>query len=314
MNIVRYLVVVAAVLIGGTGTGPVSAASPDSSAEVRTPETQETLFRRAREAEWSYRHRLARLRRLRHLAREHQDAQRLAEIEALHERLTARHQERMHDIRGHLGAEARDRLEALIQEGRDRFEHRREARQDRREHKQEVREDRREHRQDAREHRRDHRQEVREDRSEHRQDAPEHRRDHGQEVREDRREHRQDAREEAHERWAAARERAAADLDAAHRQRFAARQTASRWRDEAREHRVARRHRDDRWRDAAKREGMIPEVPPRQRHEPGFAAVPTQQEADAAAVRTITGENADAELERLRLEIGSSWGQSVISE
>jgi hypothetical protein len=77
MKFVRFSVVAAVLVCTSAAAAPGDAGS-DTSARARTSAGDEKLFGQAQRAERSYRHRLARLRRLRHLAQEHDDAQRLA--------------------------------------------------------------------------------------------------------------------------------------------------------------------------------------------------------------------------------------------
>jgi len=76
---------------------------------------------------------------------------------------------------------------------------------------------------------------------------------------------------------------------------------ARRWRAEARDSADARR--DDRWRKAARRRGLLPEDGSGAEVPDSSSPLITQRLADDAAERSITRENADAELRRLRGEI-----------
>ena len=118
MNIVRFSVVAAVLVCTSAAAAPGVAAS-DSSTGTRMSAGDEELFGQAHRAERTYRHRLARLRRLRHLAQEHGDAQRLAELDGLYQRLRTAHEERIERIRSHMNAAADARLDARLTAGRD---------------------------------------------------------------------------------------------------------------------------------------------------------------------------------------------------
>jgi hypothetical protein len=349
MNIVRVSMV-AAVLVCTSAAGAPRAAGSDTSTATRATPGDEEVMQRARHAETTYRHRLARLRRLRHLAQEHGDAERLAELDRLYERLHKAHRNRIERFRSHMDAAARARLDARLDAGRDRFEWRQEKREEHFDHRQDVRQkrfdqrqdrrdDRFEHRQDARQERFDQRQTRRDERSDHRQDARREHFDQRQERRDDRFEHRQDrrqehvehrqdkrverfdhrqdrrrkhfdkrqaVRDEAEAKWRVARDRAASEAGGRpFRRHPALRHSEARWQAEAHDHVETRRHRAERWRKAARRDGILPAdgddksgAAPRDR-------LLTQREADDAAARNISRENADAELKRLREEIES---------
>ncbi|MHC4785751.1 MAG: hypothetical protein ACYTE6_07270, partial [Planctomycetota bacterium] len=209
MNIVRFSVVAVALLCT-TAAGAPGAEGPETSAGAGVTAGDEALFRQAHHAELTYRHRLARLRRLRHLAQEDGSAERLAELDELYQRLRAAHEAKIERLRGRLDAAAHARLDAQLNEGRDRFEWRQEKRQQRHEERQAARDATSESRREARQQRADHRQEVAQEHADQRQTARAQQVEDRQAQRQERLEQRQAARSGAEAEWRAARARAAA--------------------------------------------------------------------------------------------------------
>ncbi len=100
MKIVRHGVV-AAVLACGFWNANLTAAGPDAAdretraeATSAKPRAQERM-QRGRSMEREYHHRLARLHRLREIAERRDATDRMAELDALEDRLRALHHERM---------------------------------------------------------------------------------------------------------------------------------------------------------------------------------------------------------------------------
>ncbi len=222
MNVDRYGLLVVAVLSLGGWTSIAGAAEPQGGTEVAAPMSVAESQRDARLVERKFRDRLATLHRLREIAVQHNAADRLAEIDELHEALRSGYADRMSRIIGRMHAPAARRLEAVLAGGRDRVEwvHR--------------------HRGNARTLWQEHR--------DHAEPRVQPDRDH--------REVRAAARERARRQWSEARSNAAAkDAAVSHRMNAASRLAAARWRDEARNRDI------ERWNRAARRSGMLDDLP-----------------------------------------------------
>ena len=102
MNIVRHSIVVVIALSCGDRAGVVNAAAPHSVARLPPVAAQEELMSRTKHAEREYSHRLARLRRLRELALQGNDLQRLAALDSLFERLHAARTSRIKQMRARI--------------------------------------------------------------------------------------------------------------------------------------------------------------------------------------------------------------------
>ena len=121
MNIVRFAGVSVVALTLGAMTPPVGAEKPrDAGAVVES--TAGTEQGEARFAEREYRHRVAKLRRLREIAAQRNDTDRLAELDELSERLRSRHGERISRLKGRMDARDARRLDKELANGRDRAE------------------------------------------------------------------------------------------------------------------------------------------------------------------------------------------------
>ena len=299
MNIVRFAVAAVAVLcLGGmTGGGaPATVAGPGSATAVERSTDDQDLRGRARLAEREYRHRLARLRRLREIAVQHNRLERVAELDGLYEQLRTSHVRCVDEIRKHMGVGARKSLDKELDEGRDPREWVREHRDKAHQLLAETRRRRaevREHHQETRERTQERRHDLRQHRRERHQDVREHRQDEGRDTLSRRREIRHSAREAAQGQWAEARVRAGAESGS--------RQAAQAVRQRAVQDR-AREHRDERLVRAARRHGILRDGRRSHRSYVDFR-VPSQREADAEAGAGITVENADAALEELRRDI-----------
>jgi hypothetical protein len=112
---------------------------------------------------------------------------------------------------------------------------------------------------------------------------------------------RQARRAAAEAEWRAARAQAADQARGNRARHGAASKSARRWRAEAHDSTDARR--DERWRKAARRRGLLPEGDSGAEGSDSSGPLIPQRVADEAAERSITRENADAELRRLRWEI-----------
>ena len=292
MNIVRLevMAVVALSLVAATPT--VGAEEPQDRARVTS--TTGVEHHEATLAEREYRHRLATLRRLREIAAQRKDTDRVAELDELNQHLRGRHAERISRLKRRMDERAAQRLDKELASGRDRaewvHEHREKAR--------ELWTDQREKRQDARQAKRqdkfDNRVEHRQDRREHRSEAHRQRHDNRVEHRQDRREHRSEHRREVR----------GADRDRAEQKWSQAREMADRPRNKAVGSRLGQRWREEaggrsaeRWARAARSRGMLS----RDRSARDFR-MPSQREADAEMSTRISTANADAEFERLRRE------------
>ncbi len=93
-------------------TAPGSAATSD---DGLPPGAIEAAWRH----EMNYRARLARLNRLRELAQERGDTERVAKVDALYDKLEAAHAERVEEVRSQLSDAQRQRLEQRLAEGRE---------------------------------------------------------------------------------------------------------------------------------------------------------------------------------------------------
>ncbi len=113
MNIDRYGLLVVAVL---------SCGEPQGVTEVTTPRSVAESQRDARRVEQEFRERLGRLHRLREIAVQHNAADRLGEIDELHEVLRSEYADRMSRIISRMDAPAARRLEEVLANGRDRAE------------------------------------------------------------------------------------------------------------------------------------------------------------------------------------------------
>ncbi len=327
MTHVRFAV--AAIATFCVGSGAPAAAEPPQSTTVTHPTVEEDLRWRARGAERLYRHRLARLRRLRDLAVQDDRMDQVAQLDELYEQLRVSHAQYVDEIRTRMGFGVRDGLERELAEGRDprewvhehrtkasellaeSRERRSELRDQVRELRQEVRERHDERRQDAREHGQDIRQEVREDPHAQRQELHEQRhdlrqgvRDYRQDLRSKRKGHRREvrahrgeirhaAREAAEQQWTEARARAGAESDSREAAHIAGRQAVQD---------RARKQRDQQLQRAAKRNGILSDRPLSEQARADLR-VPSQREANAKAETEITRDNAEAELAKLRREI-----------
>jgi hypothetical protein len=195
MNIARFSVVTA-VFLCTSAAGSPAADSSEAITAARVKAGDEALFSQAHDAEAAYRQRLAKLRRLRHLAQEDGSADRLAELDGLYKRLRTAHDNRIGRIRHRMDAAAHARLDARLNEGRERFEWRQEAREQRFEKQQAARDARFENRQDAKQQRMEHRQEARQEHFDQRQAKRGERFEYRQHARQERIEQRQDVRQQ----------------------------------------------------------------------------------------------------------------------
>ncbi len=118
MNIVRHSIVVVIALSCGDRAGAVNAAAPHLVAQLQPEATQEDLVSRTKHAEREYRHRLARLRRLRELALQGNDLQRLAALDSLFERLHAARTSRIKQMRARMSPASQRGLDAWLTDGR----------------------------------------------------------------------------------------------------------------------------------------------------------------------------------------------------
>ncbi len=319
MNIVRH-VVAAAIVLPCAAWGPtVHTASEDTPDQVQQPAPEDELVSHTSHAEKVYRHRLARLHRLRELAAQRNDEERLRSLDGLLERLQTAHGPRIDRMRSRRSKTSPRQLEVPPEHGPDHIalvasKHQVEARELWRH------EAVRKHHAVVRKH--------------HAEPSPvlvephqivSHRRAEAQEH--------AAAQKERAERWRAAKEHAAGDRRAeAHEHAAAQKERAERWRADARQralrHRRAgtqRRH-DKVQRDAS--EHARPADVPRQvpKHKRGAATpgqtlkhkghprpertghgkhAPTQARADVATRAAITRANFNAEFEKLRKEIES---------
>ncbi|MCH8164630.1 MAG: hypothetical protein IH889_03380 [Planctomycetes bacterium] len=119
MNIVRHSIIVVIALSCGDRAGVVNAVAPHSVAQLHPVAAQEDFVSRAKHAEREYRHRLARLRRLRELALQRDDIQRLAALDSLFERLHAARASRIKQIRARMSPASQRGLDAWLTDGRD---------------------------------------------------------------------------------------------------------------------------------------------------------------------------------------------------
>ncbi|MCZ6736262.1 MAG: hypothetical protein O7C65_10790 [Planctomycetota bacterium] len=319
MNIVRHSIVVVIALSCGDRAGAVNAAAPHSVAQLQPEATQEDLVSRTKHAEREYRHRLARLRRLRELALQGNDLHRLAALDSLLERLHAARTSRIKQIRARMSGASQRGLDAWLTDGRDLKESVVSGGTD---------QPRRHPRHEAA--------------RKHHAVVPKHHADPSPGLvephqivshrRAEAHEHAAAQKERA-ERWRAAKEHAAGDRRAeAHEHAAVQKERAERWRADARQR--ALRHRrvgtqrghDKVQKDASEHAG--PADVPRQvpKHKRGAAKpgqtlkhkghprpektghgkhAPTQARADVAARAAITRANFDAEFEKLRKEIES---------
>ncbi len=322
MNIVRLevMAVVALSLVAATPT--VGAEEPQDRARVTS--TTGVEHHEAALAEREYRHRLATLRRLREIAAQRKDTDRVAELDELNQHLRGRHAERISRLKRRMDERAAQRLDKELASGRDRaewvHEHREKARElwtDQREKRQDARQahhrgkmDERQTRHDQhmenRDQRFDARQAKRQDkldnRVEHRRDRREHRSEAHRQRHDDRVEHRQDRREHRSEHR---REVRGADRDRAEQKWSRAREMTDRPRNKAVGSRLDQRWREEaggrsaeRWERAARSRGMLS----RDRSARDLR-MPSQREADAEMSARISTANADAEFEQLRREI-----------
>ncbi len=319
MNIVRHSIIVVIALSCGDRAGVVNAAAPHSVAQLQPVATQEDLVSRTKHAEREYRHRLARLRRLRELALQGNDLQRLAALDSLFERLRAARTFRIKQIRARMSGASQRGLDAWLTDGRDLKESVVSGGTD---------QPRRHPRHEAA---RKHHAVVRKHHAEpssvlvappqigsHREaQAHEH----------------AAAQKQRAERWRADKEHAAGDRRAeAHEHAAAQKERAERWRADARQralrHRRAgtpRRH-DKVQKDASEHAGPTDVPSHAAKHKRGAATpgqsqkhkghprpeksghgqhAPTQAQADVAARAAITRANFNAEFEKLRKEIES---------
>jgi hypothetical protein len=281
--------------------------------------------------ELDYRDRMARMRRLRELAANRGDVERVNEIDRLREAVQARHAERVHAVlEGGLGPEERASLDEELCSGRDprelaefrrkmkeraaahreamaeeRKEFRHEAMKENAEHRESMKEARRDFRGKMHEQKTEHRESMKEDRREFREQAAERRagtkerRGEARDAARDRRDAEREAARALHEEeWDRARDRALAETPGAKREEAVKRIVAERMKEDARHGREAD------WRRAAARDGSLrDDLGPFRRSEArkGFR-MPTQKEADDLAVLEIADGDADAEFERLREE------------
>jgi hypothetical protein len=340
MNAIGSGVVVAVVL----SCGIVHAAAPPSQAQPqsRPPATTATgaaapspdLPTEVLEAAWyhemSYRHRLARLNRLREIAQERGDTERVARIDALYETLEARHAERVERFRGRLGDEQRLQLEERLASGREHKEWmkaRREAMRKRadlragaREDAAEIRQEWRRHRAEqidkARDHRadqldkaRDHRAEQLDKARDHRADQLDKARDHRAERMDKAPDHRsgmvEKTRDVRAETFAGARE-----ARSEHRAGVRGDQAAQR--EAVRDHHAAIRQRQDDHREAVrehvagvKKGSVAAEKPRGDRGAKVGYRLKSQRDVDSEVSAAISDGNADAEFEKVRGEIES---------
>ncbi len=292
MSIVRHSIVVVIALSGGDRAGAVNATAPHSVAQLQPVAMQEDLVSRVQHAEREYHHRLARLRRLRELAVQGNNLQRLAALDSLSERLHAARTSRIKQMRARMSPASQRRLDARLTDGRDlkkgvvaggtdkaRRHPRHEAAPEQRA--------------------------LQTNRGEHRHGGERHAAKH---QRAEARGHATAERHDLRHRKAQAREHAATDRHDAKHQRAEAREHAVAERHEiktrrakAHRHAAAQRH-DAKAKRAKDREH---DRPARLRKLRPGAHLPTQKEDDASVTAAITRANFDAEFEKLRKEIES---------
>ena len=119
MNIVRY-VVAAAIVLPCAAWGPtVHTPSEDTPDQVQQPAPKDELVSHTRHAEKVYRHRLARLHRLRELAAQRNDDKRLRSLDALFERLHTAHSAKIDRMRSRRSKTSPKQLEAPPKHGPD---------------------------------------------------------------------------------------------------------------------------------------------------------------------------------------------------
>ena len=197
MNIVRYGVVAVIVLSCGSWGQIAGAAKPEHDTGIRTSETLEDCYEDSIQVEREYRQRLARLNRLRELAKRQNDSERLTELNLLGDRLRSDLDTRLQDIRARLDDGSARNLDDTLSAARD--------------HDRWVRE--------------------------HRDTAPERwgvRRGSRREYQPSRREIRGNARDRAEQRWLDARNETGVKVHAAtHLSHAASRLAEKRWREEA---------------------------------------------------------------------------------
>ncbi len=319
MNIVRYVVAAVIVLPCAAWGSTVHTASEATPDQVQQPAPEDELVSHTRHAEKVYRHRLARLHRLRELTAQRNDDKRLRSLDALFERLHTAHSAKIDRMRSRRSKTSPKQLEAPPKHGPD--------------HIAPVASKRQVKGRELRQHEavRKHHAVVR---KHHAEPSPvlvephhivSHRRAEAHEH--------AAAQKERAERWRAAKENAAGDRRAeAHEHAAAQKERAERWRADARQRALRprragtqRRH-DKVQRDAS--EHARPADVPRQvpKHKRGAATpgqtlkhkghprpertghgkhAPTQARADVATRAAITRANFNAEFEKLRKEIES---------
>ncbi len=319
MNIVRHSIIIVIALSCGDRAGVVNAAAPHSVAQLQPVTAQEELMSRTQHAEREYSHRLARLRRLRELALQGNDLQRLAALDSLSERLHSARTSRIKQMGARMSRASQRGLDAWLTNDRGLKESVVSGGNDQAQ-RHPRHEAVRKHHAVVRKHHAEPSPVLVE---------PDHIVSHrGAEALEHAAAQKQRA-----ERWRADKEHATGDRRAeAHEHAAVQKERAERWRADARQralrHRRAgtqRRH-DKVQRDASEHAG--PADVPRQfpKHKRGAATpgqtlthkghprpektgngkhAPTQARADVAARAAITRANFDAEFEKLRKEIES---------
>jgi hypothetical protein len=292
MNKSHYSVLVAGIIaIGSMGAPPAVA---DGNGSVAS---DGAAFDEAVEMERVFAHRRMTLERLRELAEESGDRDRLRQIDRLLDLQYHRHHERVDARRARMSEANRARFEAKLREHRERWataakERKANAREQRRD-AHEQRRDAHEQRRDARDQRRDARHEARDDRHDQRNEARNGRRASRQEAHEAHREHRRDVRERRHD----------ARQDRREHDRVVRTSAGS-----ARRPAQAGRPRAEGPRTPveATAEGRRP-IPDKKRRPAslrnGGLALPSHAEARSRAASTVNRQNADSVYRRLRREI-----------